>query len=784
MIITPGLSALAMNLKKHRQRTAPFLQKSWLKGVDALQNSVMGVTLSAPKHHASFSDDDARPQKRRRLSSPDSLEELDQLVTSPRASDNRKTLRVEVLKVFHKESKKVRSTQCQSTVVPSEIHTTKANCRITISDLTSGWPRVLHCQSQACEIKTYKNPVGPHRVSRVDLPTPFLVPAESIMVNRHGEDGPDLSESYKLVVELEAGDDGPWPPLDTQDFSMTALGDPNTPAEPPKRNWIMSSKFKQVFGRIKSSLNVSPGYGPNQGYWLTDYVMDVDLRWTNGYNALKRLGKGLKPCITAIDPDGETFTNGHFEPLMDEELNGVNGHLHEEFPHEPGDEFGGGDRTPSRSLRTREKNTVYNLKQLSDQAQGKERKRRARAVQAKAAEGRVTYCLPINQPVCLDWFRCITCGAYHQSMLQLQVHLQTVHTNFEYKLETTSQGPQFRVSNRLESISTPPKTYQLGRPVKPFNLQTFAKGDQSWATSRLGPDNTKETVPSPEPKTILRRRGQRKREKIIVPETAQPLFDSTSKARLKPGEELPLPEPETAWLIHKYRGEIADFTDVTPAEKEYIREWDAFILGQSLTSSAYLPRAWLWFVEEHASWLVAAKHRMIEFGKHASVLLARDLLNDEAVDEAFRLINEARANPERTGEQANGTDSEEIRDEISTPKRSPRISQVRKGGNGCQVCQLPVIGPRLLVCAEKGEASTASQAGQITAPTQTALRKLNREATAVTRPQIWRKSAVNPIVAFSTMGPFDSQAPVQISTWGRKRKTTRKLLEAAMASEK
>lgn len=696
-----------MNLKRRSQRTAPFLQQNWINGVNSLQNSAMGAALSTPKHHASYSvDDDGTPaQKRRRLSSPDSLD-VDHLIAS---SENRSTLRIEVLKVFHKDSKKVRT--YQNSVVPRDILTTKGSCRITIFDVSSTWDRVLHCQSQVCDITTYKNPVGPHRVARIDLPHPFFVPEESILINRLDDDAHDFSESYKLVIELEATNDGPWPPLESHDFGIP-VGDQGPLSDSPKRLWVMSSEFPHVYGRIKNPLSLTAGYHPQCPSRQTDYVMDVDLRWTTGFRALKRLEKGSMPCITAIDPDAEVYTTGRFEPNLDDEPNGINGHAHEDDLEDDLE----GDQTPSRSLRARPKNKVYNLKVLSDQAQGKERKRRATAAQAIASEGRVTYYLPTDQPVSLDFYRCVSCGAYNQSVAHLQVHLETAHPMYDYVFETTSQGPQFRVSSRLESPTTPTRTYQLGPPVKPFNLETFAAGDHSWVTSRLGPENNTEPIRSPSKSAAVRELSaktgskaaspadrkdeQSKKPKVLIPDTGRPLFDPVSKARLKPGDEVPEAIKDNAWMIQKHRESIAEFSDVTPAEKEFVRKWDAFMLEQSLTTSAYFPRVWLSFVRDQACWLASSKHRMTEFAKHTSVLFARDVLDDKTVNDAFGFINEERTKTKhKAREHANGTNGAQTAD--VTPKQSPRASQIRRGANGCTVCQLPVLGPRLLLCSNK-----------------------------------------------------------------------------------
>lgn len=696
------------------QRTAPFLHRTWLKRVKALQeSSAMGNIISSPMHKLPHvGNHDGPPAKRRRISSPDSLD-IDHLVASPRMSESGTTLRIEVLKILHKDSKRVRSYSGKA--IPRDALTTKARCKVTIFDMSSGPPQVLHCQSQLCDLITFKNPAGPHRLARVDLPRPFFIPHESILINRPDDGGFDLSDSYQLLIELEAANTAHWPPLDSQDFGI-----PTDSLYPPwgtTRHWILSSSFDSVFGRLKNPLSLSARYPSDESSYQTNYVMDVDLRWTAGFKALRRLEKGSMPCITAIDPDPDldTYSDNATSHPDEDMVNGINGHTNGESLHEQEDDFAG-DQTPSRSLRTREKNKVYNLKVLSDQAIGREKKQRGRNCSAGANEGRVQYVLPTDQPISLDYHRCVSCGAYHDSMDQLQLHLQTSHPSYNYALETTSQGPLFRVSALREPTLSPQKTFQLGRPMKPFNLQTVLSGDETWATSRLGPDGD-DVFKSPTkhfldrvqsgspvtkvPKPPLRRPAKpAKVSQVLLPNIPQPLFHPISKARLKPGQPVPLNVPDNTWLIQKHRESIGDFSDVTAAEKEYIWEWDGYILRQNITSAAYFSRAWLNFVEEKAHWLAAAEHRMLEFGKHSSTLLARDALDDEDMQQAFRYINDARVKAAKGQGQQNGTLATDSQaKDIASTKQSPKASQIRKGANGCTVCQLPVLYPRILVCS-------------------------------------------------------------------------------------
>lgn len=664
------------------------------------------VSSQGPKDHRLSADHGASPRKRRRVSTPESLD-MDHLIASPKTSDTRSALRIEVLKLFHKDSKKIRTSL--NGIAPRDVLTTKANCRIKVSDLSSGQPRVLHCQSQICDLTTFKNPVGPHRIARVHLPRPFFVPEESLQINRPDDGTFGLSDSYEINVEFEAASSSQWPPLNDSDFGLTTAAVPGSQPD-QARQLVMSSSFDQLYGKLKSALTLTHGHLPHQSWIETQYVMDVDLRWSAGFHALKRLDKGSKPCITAIDPDADPLTGNHFPHPDHDEVNGINGHAGDESSHELDDELDG-ERTPSRSLRAREKNKVYNLKVLSDQARGRDQKGRGRGA-ISVNEGRVTYLLPIDQPVCLDYHRCVSCGAYHQNLVQLQLHLQTYHPSFEYALESTSQGPQFRVSNRKEPVSaSPSKTFQLKQPVEPFNLQTLLGGDQSWVGSRLAlhDDDILKTPSgrasvdrlnsaSPVPKTLFkatqpqRRAVRLKRDTPLVPKTTQPLYHPISKATLKPGDEVPTTKPDSSWLIQKHRDSITDFSDVTAAEREFIWKWDDYILKQNITSSVYLPRAWLGFVRQSAEWLVAKEDRMREFGKHASVLLARDVLTDNVIADAFAIIDNMRARQYESK-------IAETKEKQSTA--SPKSTDVRMGSNGCAVCRLPVRGPRLLVCSNK-----------------------------------------------------------------------------------
>ncbi|KAL3602607.1 hypothetical protein FPOAC2_06917 [Fusarium poae] len=760
--------------RKTYTRIAPFTQQSWLVTHNAKK---MGGSFSSPKTH---DDGVPPPQKRPRLET--TAKPLNK--PSPSESENRSQLRVEIHKIFHKDSKKVRP--LQETPPTDDIIKTKGKCQITVSDVSGGFTNILYRISQSCDILSYENPAGPHRIIFIKPPKPFLVPEETILVNRQDEASHDYSVSYKLDVELSSLNDGNWPPLNTQELGLSA-----TQLSPlmdvGMQTWVLHSEFNQVFARQKNPVKLTTGFHPQRPECPTDYVMDVDLRWATGSRSIDKTAKN---CITAVDPDAEeTDTNGHLEPIPDAQLNGtspveaedvakvtndtrqvngtngingikdagnahdhdmngvdgvngikhvipepqglngthdtngVNGHEQvneEDMSHDLShdlDEDLEGDQTPNRHLRKRANNKQYNLKVLTDQAHGKESKPRAKSGHLAQIEGRVTYLPPVNTAVHLDSWRCLNCACSNESLDMLRAHLKDYHPNYDYALENTSEGPLFRVTRISGPADSPSNTLQLGRPTKSFNLDDYNRGDESWITSRFGPDHSAPDVLSPskppaakqapgktavkplQPFPTVRQAAPRPKKKIVVPGSSQPLFDPISKARLKPGEELPKPVIDSSWLIQKHREDIGEFSDVSAEEKEYICRWDAFILEQNVTSGAYFRRAWLQFIKENAVWLASTEHRMREFGKHMCVLMARDVLEDENIDNAEKLIEEARAQLKSGGGGDEQTSDTKTAD--SPSRQSPRALQITKGANGCTICKLPVLGPSLLVCSNK-----------------------------------------------------------------------------------
>lgn len=477
-----------------RQRKLPFLHRNWLTGVIHLT-----AISSKPSAQVHDGDDDnfARPTKRRRVAddSPDSGigPDINALVLPEEPGETQRALRIEVLKIIHKDSSRVRNNGIfngNTAPATKDIANIKARCRITITSRKPGEPRMLHSDSQICTIKTFKNPVGPSRMARVYLPQPFNVPEEKIFIERDDDSVFDLADAYTVAVELESAGDPNWPPLSLLNLSR----DEDIFGHPSPRQWTLKAEVANIYcqPRSSSALRLKKA---SQRDSLTDYIMDIDTRWTTGLpeNAiLKRLEKDVMPEITVFNPfeEPKALANGllgndHVIPIDDD--------VDEDMEGEPE-----GELTPSRSLRMK-KTKTYNLKVLSAQAQGKEPRKRSKLLEPKKAkDDHVFYLLPkLPEPIreiVVDDFACCICHATNQSTLQLRAHLLS-HAQYNFEFSDSDGRDQITVSLKPSNASplTRPKIYQLGRPNKrtPFDLKQYVEGNGNdpWVTSRLGPLN-------------------------------------------------------------------------------------------------------------------------------------------------------------------------------------------------------------------------------------------------------------------------------------------------------
>lgn len=153
-----------------------------------------------------------------------------------------------------------------------------------------------------------------------------------------------------------------------------------------------------------------------------------------------------------------------------------------------------------------------------------------------------------------------------------------------------------------------------------------------------------------------------------------------------PGTEVRQSVADDTWLVQKHRDIVQDFIDVDAAEKDYIKQWDAFIHRRHISSDAFISRAVLEFVNEKMQWLLSSHSRIQEFGKHLTVLIARGL-DDETVRQVQSRIQEARSQKPPETEQV--------------PPQQPSKEAQYRSSKGCAVCGRNVRGPQLLICSNE-----------------------------------------------------------------------------------
>ncbi|KAI1471308.1 uncharacterized protein F4812DRAFT_413502 [Daldinia caldariorum] len=658
------------------KRELPFIHRAWKTAVDHLSPYGMGIKLSSTNGDNIVSDEHgSRAPKRRRIEDSPELTPNGAVshLLPENYNDFEKALRVEILQITHKDSSNFRSSNLlNGTGSPAkkDTPTIRIRCKLSIFRLRgSKEVRILHCDSQICNLRVFRDADDVCRRARIYLSSPFHVPADKIFVERDDGNGFNLDDSYLVQAELESAGDPYWPPVDLLP-KEEAQGDVSSKL----RHWVLTSQVIYRFEKHRASTPVK--IRKRVGHEIaTELMMDMDLRWSTCHRARSTTEVEVSPPETkASIPKGalEPLTNGHVNGRTDNATNGVLKDdqdilIEEDDDHEDA-------ATPSRSLRTREKQN-YNLKLLSDKARGKERKERKqrKLAENRSQNGQVTWVLPQTGEVVLKNYQCIRCYAAHPSMNQLVEHVK-VHYEFKYDFDMSSS----RISISHHGQETPRRSSSCVLDVQGSEAQE-SDFEDSISLHR----NQKNLVQSKSFQTYLP--GRPKDGKQLVPNNKQPMYDRLSKALLEPGSLVDPPDIDDTWLVQKHRDIIRDYSDVHQDEKEYISEWDAYVNKECVTSEPHLQEVYLKFIQDKASWLAASQSRMTEFSKHLSYLKARNSLVESTIIKALAIMRQARS--QRRPEQP----------EVTKPP-SPR-TQYRKSTSGCAVCGQPVRGPSTLICS-------------------------------------------------------------------------------------
>ncbi|KAK0703176.1 hypothetical protein B0T26DRAFT_756743 [Lasiosphaeria miniovina] len=620
---------------RSRHRELPFLHRNWIRATNHWYTKT-GNNASAPsrKRHRVDNDHDGFP------------------LFEPYATITR-ALRIRLVKVCHKDAPRVEEAprvenDILDGLIPPNTNHFRVRCSIEFACRRGDQDVVLHADSQLCEVDVFKNPAGSSPMARFSSIQPFYIPEDKISLER--EDMVfGLANSYQVVIRLESGGGINWPPNDLLPPGNSAHWNDGRLSP---RQWAFTATIVDLYDRNRKTIRLRLKK-TSQGDEMTDFSIDVDVGWfTPVSNQLAR-GKDIKQSVTVSAP-----ADGEADKLPD----------------------------PGRTRRPRPE-INYNVDHIWKTAVRRQRRKRPRLDDEidRPDEPSITYLLLPGQ-VHIEKLACLICGAETERISQLRAHCQS-HSQFDFffqRRDTRTKGElRVRVTPATDvAQALGPRIYQLGPPVKLLDLRKYVEGDFSWVRSRLGLDNDEEIIeklfPAP-PKKF----GSERPEKLLVPNIKQALFDPISRAQLVPGAEYRPRPVDDSWLLLKRADSLRDFTDVSPEEKDYMPEWDSFIMRNNhISSEQYLPRVFVGFVKEKADWLVSKRSRMDEFSKHASMLLIRGAIDEASILEATESINEART-----------------KDSGEAPKVLPRHPGT--GTSGCNACGKPVPVSAMLTCSNK-----------------------------------------------------------------------------------
>ena len=184
----------------------------------------------------------------------------------------------------------------------------------------------------------------------------------------------------------------------------------------------------------------------------------------------------------------------------------------------------------------------------------------------------------------------------------------------------------------------------------------------------------------------------RPRKVFYVPKTSKPLYDTITKQILQPGDPIPNSDDERdeSWLNQKHRDIINDYADITAEEKDYINQWNPFIVNEHLTSDKYLSQAVIRFVEFNKSWFAKRKSRKAQFGKQMETFILRGAVSEKDFQKCCAII--------RTAEKAKLRAEEGDVDMDKEAEEVPPISPSKNRGLLDCVCCENTQPPDRVVC--------------------------------------------------------------------------------------
>ena len=297
------------------RRRLPFLHRNWTVGVAAHQEWTPKRRLPAnfsttlpPSSKGVDEDPYLHPSKRQRLGPPPpGVGVIEDVVKLPQRPGNRSNgLRIQVFNVFHQDTPRLRfASDLSAKESSSDVTRYNARFKVTILSERYGKPVLMYCAAQIGAVQAVRaSSSGRYGLARLVL-EPFTVPLEEIAVLHRDGDMFGLADKYMLRVEIEStASNEPWPPLDLLSLADTSRR--GSDYRPKKASdCVLCAESSDFFGRPRMRIPLWVRESMQHDAVRTDFVMDMDVRWTTGFleRPRRHLGSGVLPTIVALHPD-------------------------------------------------------------------------------------------------------------------------------------------------------------------------------------------------------------------------------------------------------------------------------------------------------------------------------------------------------------------------------------------------------------------------------------------------------------------------------------------------
>jgi VEFS-Box of polycomb protein len=228
-------------------------------------------------------------------------------------------------------------------------------------------------------------------------------------------------------------------------------------------------------------------------------------------------------------------------------------------------------------------------------------------------------------------------GAHSSFDMVLKLGGLRINSHYALRLDIQcSVPPQVRMRRGI------PNVQGIEAPVEAGVLTETESPDlivrtRRLSSSEIGDIDTEDNEPAKEPA-----KKSPKAPLLTIPRTKRRLCDAIVKNVLAPGEKLGAIDDnlETTWRTAKHVLTIEDRPDISSDTKDYIQKWNLFVAPLKLSSSYYVPRALITFVEENKDWFAERKARITEFSLHATSLRLRGIVDVECFAKCIHMLRD------------------------------------------------------------------------------------------------------------------------------------------------